>query len=114
MKLLLDANISWRLCAPLAEHFGECFHVNRVGLPIPPSDTMIWNYARDNGCVIVSHDTDFLQLLLSKSPAPKIILLKTGNIDTATALRLLVQAKEVIIEWMGKEAKLLEITVKQK
>ena len=113
MKLLLDANISWRLCAPLAEHFDECFHVNKIDLAIPPSDTMIWNYARDNDCIIVTHDTDFLQMILTKSCSPKIILLKTGNIDTETALKLLVQAKEAIIEWSEKETKGLEITVKR-
>ena len=114
MKLLLDANISWRLCIPLAEHFGECFHVNRIGLTIPPSDTMIWNYAKDNDCVIVSHDTDFLDLLLTKNYPPKIILLKTGNIDTKTTLKLLVEAKETIIDWTKKESGILEITVKKR
>ena len=114
MKLLLDANISWRLCAPLAEHFGKCFHVNRIGLAIPPSDIMIWNYAKDNDCIIVSHDVDYLDLLFAKSYPPKIILLKTGNIDTKTTLNLLIQAKETIIEWSGKETGLLEITVKKR
>jgi len=30
MKLLLDANLSWRLAALLSEHFGECMHVNKT------------------------------------------------------------------------------------
>ena len=111
MKLLLDANISWRLCTSLAEQFGECFHVNRIGLAIPPSDTAIWNYARDNNCVIVSHDGDFVNLLFAKGYPPKAILLKTGNIDTATTLKLLVQAREAIFEWHGKKTGLFEITL---
>ena len=113
MKLLLDANISWRLCAPLAEHFGECFHVNRVGLAIPPSDIAIWNYARDNDCMIVSHDGDFVNLLFANDYPPKAILLKTGNIDTATTLKLLVQAKDAIFEWQGKKTGLFEITLRK-
>ena len=113
MKLLLDANISWRLCSPLAEEFGECFHVNKTGLVTPPSDSMIWNYARENDFVIVSHDTDFLDMLYAKGFPPKIIFLKTGNIDTATTLKLIIRAKETIIEWSGKETGLLEITIKR-
>jgi predicted nuclease of predicted toxin-antitoxin system len=114
MKLLLDANISWRLCDPLVEHFGKCFHVNRIGIAIPPSDIMIWNYAKDNDCVIISHDVDFLDLLYAKNYPPRIILLKTGNIDTKTTLKLLIQAKETILEWSGKETGLLEITAKKR
>jgi predicted nuclease of predicted toxin-antitoxin system len=41
MKLLLDANLSWRLTAALSEHFGECAHVNKTGLPLPPTDSQI-------------------------------------------------------------------------
>jgi predicted nuclease of predicted toxin-antitoxin system len=48
MQLLLDANISWRLAAKLKLHFGECLHVDRIGLNIPASDTEIWNYALIN------------------------------------------------------------------
>ena len=113
MKLLLDANISWRLCVPLAEYFGECFHVNRIGLVVPPSDIMIWNYAKDNDCIIISHDMDFLDLLLARGYPPKIVLLKTGNIDAAATLKILIQIKETIIEWSRKETGLLEITVRK-
>jgi len=34
MKLLLDANLSWRLTSVLSEYFGECVHVNKTELPI--------------------------------------------------------------------------------
>jgi predicted nuclease of predicted toxin-antitoxin system len=30
MKLLLDANLSWRLISVLKEHFGECVHVDDI------------------------------------------------------------------------------------
>jgi len=48
MKLLLDANISWRLSAKLKSHFGNCLHVDRIGLRIPPSDKEIWEFALSN------------------------------------------------------------------
>ena len=37
MKLLLDANVSWRLSSKLKSHF-NCSHVDHVGLKIRASD----------------------------------------------------------------------------
>ncbi len=48
MKLLLDANVSWRLTARLKLHFEECLHLDYIGLNMPPKDTEIWNYAIAN------------------------------------------------------------------
>jgi predicted nuclease of predicted toxin-antitoxin system len=79
MKLLLDANISWRLTNKLKEHFTECLHVDYIGLSYPPKDIDIWNFAKENELVIISNDTDFLNLLNQKGFPPKIVLLKTGN-----------------------------------
>ena len=36
MKLLLDANISWRLVSTLKKVFEDCFHVDFIELSIPP------------------------------------------------------------------------------
>ena len=41
MKLLLDANLSWRLTTVLKEHFGECIHVNKTELPKPAKVIML-------------------------------------------------------------------------
>ena len=43
MKLLLDANVSWRLVSSLKLHFEECFHVDNTGLNFPAKDKEIWN-----------------------------------------------------------------------
>jgi predicted nuclease of predicted toxin-antitoxin system len=109
MKLLLDANISWRLCVPLAEHFGVCDHVNRTGLNAPAKDSEIWRYALQNDYVIVTHDNDFLNLLEVHGYPPKVILLKTGNIDSKNTLDILLQAKQSIIDLHQKDYGLLEI-----
>jgi len=52
-------------------------------------------------------------LLLAKGFPPKIILLKIGNIDTASTLNLLLQAKDAILEWYDGAAGILEITVRK-
>lgn len=41
MKLLLDANVSWRLLIKLKPYFGDCVHVDHIGLKVPASDIEI-------------------------------------------------------------------------
>ena len=79
MKLLLDANISWRLTVKLKSHFEDCFHVDHIGLNVPASDISIWNYALANELIIVTNDDDFLNFINIKGFPPKLILLRMGN-----------------------------------
>jgi predicted nuclease of predicted toxin-antitoxin system len=53
MKLLLDANVSWRLTAGLKLHFEDCIHVDYTGLNTPAKDIDIWNYALTNDLIIL-------------------------------------------------------------
>jgi len=41
MKLLLDANIPWRLTKKIKTHFEDCFQVDHIGIPVPAKDTEI-------------------------------------------------------------------------
>jgi predicted nuclease of predicted toxin-antitoxin system len=72
MKLLLDANISRRIVPEITEYFGECVHVNTIGLPLPPTDLRIWNYAKQYEYIIVTQDTDFLHFFEAKGFPPKV------------------------------------------
>jgi predicted nuclease of predicted toxin-antitoxin system len=109
MKLLLDANVSWRLTSVLQEHFGECVHVNNTELPKPATDTEIWKYAAANGYIIITQDSDFLNLFEIKGFPPKIILLRVGNIDRKKTEKILLQAKSSIVELENSDYGLLEI-----
>lgn len=78
MKLLLDANISWRLIASLKPYFTDCLHVDHIGLTMPAKDSEIWNYALVNGLIIVTNDEDFLNLASGKGFPPKVNPLNSG------------------------------------
>jgi predicted nuclease of predicted toxin-antitoxin system len=65
MKILLDANISWKLVTILSPVFGECVHIDLLGLTVPIEDKDIWKYALTNGYTIITKDNDFLDLLIS-------------------------------------------------
>ena len=88
MKLLFDENFSFRLVARLAAAFPGNVHVDSVGLH-SPADSVIWDFARDNGFAIVSKDDDFRQLSFLYGAPPKVIWLSVGNASTDTILRIL-------------------------
>lgn len=78
MKLLFDQNLSPRLPSILADLYPDSVHVREVGLR-DAQDTDIWDYARLNGFVIVSKDSDFQQRSLLYGHPPKFIWLRVGN-----------------------------------
>jgi len=97
MKLLLDANLSWRLIRKLLPEFPESIHVSETGLTQPATDVAIWDYADKYGYVIVTNDEDYLRLSLSKGFPPKVVLLKTGN-QSSNFIYELLFAKKTAIE----------------
>lgn len=111
MKILLDANLSYRLVKKLTDDFPECLHVSKTGLPIPASDVAIWDWAKINGYVIVvSNDEDFRFLLERFGSPPKVILLKTGNKSTEQIAAILRQNKSGIVDLAeSDDTDLLEI-----
>jgi len=111
MKLLLDANISWKLMPILKEHFGECIHADDIpGLEFPARDTEIWQYAKANGYAIITRDNDFNDLITVRGFPPKIIWLRTGNCSRKFTADSLIRSKETIQELLkSEESGLLEI-----
>lgn len=110
MKLLLDANISWRLTALLKNHFEDCIHIDHSSLATPASDNEIWNFASVNGLIIVTNDEDFLNLVNIKGFPPKVILLRTGNQTNSYLSDILIRHKEDIHQLcLSPEIGLLEI-----
>jgi predicted nuclease of predicted toxin-antitoxin system len=113
MKLLLDENISWKLVKMLSPIYGDCCHVDLIGLGAPADDFYIWNYALDNKYIIVTKDKDFRTLLEMKGFPPKIVLLKIGNKNSKELLDLLIKIKPLIEDLENNDYGLLEIINKR-
>ena len=109
MKILLDANISWKLVNRLKPIFGECAHVDLIGLNVPAEDIDIWNYAENNGYIIITKDNDFVDLLELNGFPPKVVLLRTGNNRSQSLLELLIKIKPMIEDLEKNNYGLLEI-----
>lgn len=110
MKLLIDANLSWRLVNLIAPSFPETIHVSKTGLNEPAKDIEIWNWAKQNGFTIVTNDEDFFYFLSVKGFPPKIIMIRTGNQSTRFVADVINRDKEQIqLMISSKEHGLLEI-----
>ncbi|MHB1309844.1 MAG: DUF5615 family PIN-like protein, partial [Limisphaerales bacterium] len=77
----MDQNLSWRLVKALQPTFPESVHVLELGLD-RAADADVWEYARTEGFVIVSKDSDFEQRSILHGHPPKCIWLRVGNCCT--------------------------------
>ncbi len=87
MKLLFDQNLSPELTKLLADLFPESEHVNDIGLGVA-LDAKIAGYAKDNGFIVATKDSDFL----AHARAPlqcKVVWIRLPNCSTAKVHDLL-------------------------
>ena len=94
MKLLLDENISYRLVRTLDPVYPGTLHVTDV--PGLKGDQAIWEHARKHDFVLVTFDTDFVQIAALRGAPPKILLLTLRNPRHSAIGSLLVLRREQI------------------
>lgn len=87
MKLLLDQNLSYKLCKQLADIYPQSQHVRLLGMA-QVQDHVIWDYARVNHFVLVSYDEDIANLAILRGAPPKVIWLRCGNQPTSEIERI--------------------------
>ena len=76
------------------------------------SDAQVWQYARDNGFVIVSRDSDFHERSLVHGHPPQVVWLKIPNRSKTVVLNLLIEAREAIEQAMAQpDMACLELTL---
>jgi predicted nuclease of predicted toxin-antitoxin system len=103
MKLLLDENLSWRLVRLLKLDFPQVVHLINTPLNEASSDSVIWDYAKQNEYTIVTNDEDFFLLSLYRGFPPKVILLKTGNQSTNYIAEILIKHQTEIFNFIQSE-----------
>lgn len=95
MKLLFDQNLSPRLLDRLADVYPETQHVFWLEMG-EADDRQIWDYAKQNGYVIVTRDADYNDLSLIRGFPPKVIWIRRGNCSTQEIEQLLRVAEGTI------------------
>lgn len=98
MKLLLDENISCRIVKFIEKDFPQSSHIDFLNMQ-GTTDSSIWEYAKGNGFIIVSKDTDFRQRSFLFGFPPKVIWLSVGNEGTNIIKKLLLDNIEIITEF---------------
>ncbi|MDE3088250.1 MAG: DUF5615 family PIN-like protein [Chloroflexota bacterium] len=88
MKLLFDQNLSPHLVEHLASTYPGSAHVEKMGLG-RELDRIVWDYARQNGFVMVTKDVDFSELGLLSGFPPKIVWIRRGNCATREIEKML-------------------------
>ena len=58
---------------------GDCKILHVADLKRQMSDSEIWQYAKENNCIIITKDTDFYQRVVLYGAPPKIIWIRLGN-----------------------------------
>jgi predicted nuclease of predicted toxin-antitoxin system len=99
MKFLFDQNISFRILKLLPERFADSSHVKKEGL-INFQDKHIWEFAKKNGFIIVTQDSDFNELNSLFGFPPKIIWVRSGNLKTKLLLEILIQSESEIQKFL--------------
>ena len=92
MKMLVDMNLSPEWVAVLAKEGWETIHWSSVGNP-RAADFEIMAWARQNGCVVFTHDLDFgTMLALTQADGPSVIQVRTQDVMPAAIGKLVVSA----------------------
>lgn len=81
MKLLSDQMFSYRLISKLKSTYPEAKQISELQLT-NYTDKEIWDFAKSNGYVIVTFDSDFFDLNTFYGFPPKVVWLRTGNMTT--------------------------------
>lgn len=97
MKLLFDENLSPKLPHLLTTLFPNSAHARDCGL-LGRSDDEVWEYARSNGFIIVSKDSDFQQRSLLYGHPPKVVWLRIGNCNRQQLVQLIAKHEQDIRE----------------
>jgi predicted nuclease of predicted toxin-antitoxin system len=103
VKLLLDANVSHKLDAAIADLFPGSAHVRDVRMQ-RADDVAIWDLAKVQGFVIVTKDADFHQRSFLHGHPPKVLWLRTGNCSTAEIEAILRRAARTLVAFEADDS----------
>lgn len=110
MKLLIDANISFKVAPKIRKHFETVIHVSDTGLTVPAKDIEIWQFAKENSFIIVTYDEDFTEFVNIYGAPPKVIWLRFGNAPVSLIVeKILLHLSDIQQLSEDKNIELLEI-----
>ena len=108
-RLLFDEPLSEELCETVTDIFPGSLHIRLLGQG-GAADAIVWDLARQHGCLVVSKDEDFHRLALLRGAPPKFVWIRLGNCATDDIAQLLRRHHGDIIRFSEQnEATVLEL-----
>ncbi len=95
MRLLFDQNLSFKLCARLADLFPGSSQARLLGLD-RADDRILWDHAAAHGFTLVTQDADFAEMAALYGPPPKVVWMRGGNRPTAVVEETLRRNHELL------------------
>ncbi len=86
----------------------HCKHVLDIGMS-DASDMTIWEYASQNGCIVVSKDEDFLYLAKARSSEARLVWIRLGNCRKKTLLASMEAAQPRIEQKLNAGERIVEL-----
>ncbi len=112
MKWIIDAQLPPRLKPWLNQKGEDAVHVFDLenGLQMP--DTLIWQYARENQCIIISKDKDFFDFATLFGNPPQTVFISVGNCSTEQLISVLEKSYDDIMNRLKNNSPLIIVTQK--
>jgi predicted nuclease of predicted toxin-antitoxin system len=112
MTIWIDAQLSPALAKWVAANFSvEAYAVRDLGLR-QAIDSVIFMAARGASAVVMSKDSDFVNLLDQHGPPPQVIWVTCGNTSNARMKEILLQKLQPALRLLDMGEQLVEITDK--
>lgn len=109
MKWWIDAQLPSSLCAWLLTHHGiESEHVKSCGL-LDAIDGTIFASLRRPGQVIVTKDSDFVDLAIRLGTPPQIVHIRSGNCSNKQLFASLDEVLPQLIEQLRANQPIIEV-----
>ncbi len=109
MILWLDAHLSPAIAPWLRMRFAlDAFPIRDLNLR-EAEDAEIFTAARHAGAIVMTEDSDFVELVQRLDPPPQVIWLRSGNTSNARLKQLLTHAMPTVLEMLRSGEALVEI-----
>ena len=98
MKFLIDANLSFKLARVLKAKGFEILHTDDLPNKERTTDNELRILSVDQGYIVITKDSDFLDSHLIQGVPSKLLMVTTGNIANKDLLNLFDKYFDVIIQ----------------
>ena len=110
MIIWLDAQLSPQIAEWLERNFElKTIPVRDLGL-LKATDKEIFFTARKNSAIIMSKDSDFIELITQFGAPPQIIWINCGNTSNRRLKEILLQAMPTIMNYINNGESIVDIT----